>query len=135
MPAIEFDLIIEQGTTKRFAVVRNDADSGDPISFANLTPRAHIRAKYADDAPLVALAIDDGITFSVDNLTMTVEFTAEQTASLPATMKYAPNLAEPLPDDCKIKSYVWDLEFENSVTGDVDRYFQGRVYVSPEATK
>lgn len=135
MPAIEYDLVIEQGATKRFSVVRNDADSGDPISFENLVPRAHIRAKFADDEPLVALTVDDGITISVDFLTMTVEFSAERTAALPATMKYAPNLAEPLPDDCKVKYYVWDLELQNSVTSDVDRYFQGRVYVSPEATK
>ena len=109
MPALEYDLAIEQGSTFRRSIpVLNDA--GTPINLDGWTARGQIRITYRD--PMPAYQLD--LTCSGTNVELVVP--AEDSSGW------------------QWRHGVYDVELID-VDGVPTRLMQGNVTVSPEVTR
>lgn len=114
MAAGEYDLLIEQGATFRFAVTLTHNDATNTLyDLTGYSARAQVRSKHADANPAATLTC----VVDVPTAKITVSLTPAQTAALGKG------------------SYVWDLEVYTAADADVIRVLQGKAEVSPEATK
>lgn len=114
MTAGRLDLTIEQGATFRRTITLEDAE-GTRTDFTGYALRAYIRETYSDASELARFTVYANVDGNI-----IMELTAIETAALEST--------------CNTAGYVYDLEAEDGA-GDVMRILQGRVNVSPEATK
>ena len=116
------DLYIEQGATYKLAVKMKHAD-GTPFDLTDWTiQRGQIRKTRRSDT------VVKSFTITVENAAqgeMTVSLSAEDSASIPA----GETVSDPR------SKYVYDIEIENGVTGEVMRILEGFVYISPEVTR
>jgi hypothetical protein len=109
MPALEYDLAIEQGSTFRRSIpVLNDA--GTPIDLTGWSARGQIRLTYRDAGAVYDLALE----VSGSN----VEMTVPAADSSEWTWRHG----------------VYDVELID-VDGAPTRLMQGNVTVSPEVTR
>jgi hypothetical protein len=109
--AFRQNIKIEQGATFRCIVTCKDAD-GAVVPLTGCTARAHLRYAYTDTNPagVFTCTVDEALG------TVTCELSAVTTAALTKT------------------SGVWDCEMVYA-GGTVQRLVEGRVTISPEATK
>jgi len=89
------------------------SQGGSPIDLTGYSGLAHIRKQHEDETELVVF---DFVLTDAVNGVVTLSLTSVQTAALPA---------------CK---GVWSLEMTPS-GGDTDRYLEGTVEITAEATK
>lgn len=112
-----YNIVIDQGSTYKFPIDYLDLQ-GDPIPMPNHKARMQIRRTYKSEDALLTVTSDDGdITIGTTNGQIDITISAEATASLPA------------------KRCVYDLELEDTVTGEVERLSEGMVIVRPEVTR
>lgn len=93
------------------------------LNLSGFDARSQIRSNYADDGS-AALTMDTdangGMTLTVvDSNTATLQITISATTTA----------------DIDAGTYKHDIELYNSTTGEVIRLLQGKVTVSPEATR
>lgn len=116
MAAERFDFTIEQGATFKWYITINDPDA--PTEFLDLTTylvRSQARSKYESASPAFTFTciIQDQVT---DTGKVLLYLADEATAVVAKG------------------NYVYDVELESS-GGEVVRLYQGRITVSPEATR
>lgn len=121
MPAVSYDLSIEQGATFSFSIEWREDDGSKPptgplIDTTNYDAFLQIRQKPA--GPLYAdwSSVSESPQITVDAGVITVYVGADQT-------------------DLQINSGVYDLELHNRTdVTDVVRLIQGKVSISPQVT-
>lgn len=114
MPAATYDFEIEQGTTLNKGLVWKGS-TGAPVDLSGYTARMQLRPSVSSDTVLLDLTTENGgITLGGALGTITLHFTAAQTAALP-------------------KGGVYDLEM--IIDGNVTRLIQGAVSLSKEVTR
>ena len=114
MPAVNYDLTIEQGATFCQKFVWKDSEEV-PVDLSTYTARMQIRTSCHTDALLVSLTSASGITLGSDG-SILIEIDAITTAGFPI-----------------VKGH-YDLELI-SVDDTVTRLVQGSVVVSGEVTR
>jgi hypothetical protein len=121
MPAAEYDLTIEQGTTFTRTLTLADAE-GVATDLTGCTAAGKIRKKYSSTSAAATFTV----AFAADRTTgeLTFSLSAAQTAAIEAGESV----------DSANSQYVWDLEM-TWADSTVDRILQGKVSISPEATK
>lgn len=111
MAALDYDLIIEQGSDYRRAIPVLD-ETGAPLDITGWSVRGQIRLTYTSPTPLHDL----GPHLTIAGTAVELEITGE--ASAP---------------------WVWQLAFYDvelvDPSGNPTRLMQGRVVVSPEVTR
>ncbi len=116
MAAGVYNITIEQGATFRLRLtLRSDST---PIPLTNHIGRMHIRHKVSSTDILYALTTSNGgMTLGGVAGTVDLFISDEDTAAF------------------AFRQGVYDLELEDTTTGDVVRVLQGAVVVSPEVTR
>jgi hypothetical protein len=109
MPALRYDLVIEQGSTFRRSIPVLD-DTSAPLDLTGWSVRGQIRRSYAD--PTVAYDLDLTVASSNVELVIPAEDSSEWTW----------------------RHGVYDVELID-VDGNPTRLMQGSVTVSPEVTR
>lgn len=113
MPAVNYDIVIEQGATFGLVITHENPD-GTPINLTGMTARMQIRDS-ADDSLILELTTENGrITLGGTAGTITLAVTAADTAAL-------------------TRGGVYDLELVNGA--EVNRLVQGKATLSEEVTK
>ena len=112
-----YDITIEQGADLTIPLTWKDG-LGNPVNVTGYLARMQIRENFDSDDYLIFLTSDPagGITLGGALGTITIEMSAETTASLPQI------------------DAVYDLELV-SAAGFVTRLVQGRVFISREVTR
>lgn len=114
MPANEYTLYIEQGTTFTRTVVWRDS-TGTAKDVTGYTAALQIRETIDSDTVLVSLTSSAGIAVGTTNGQFVITMTATQTSAI------------------KVDKAVYDLEVTKSAV--VTRLLQGDVVVSREVTR
>jgi hypothetical protein len=110
------NITIEQGATFRLRLTFKSG--GVIVPLTNQTARMHIRSSVPSTQILVALtSTNGGLTINGVNGTIDMFISDDDTAAF------------------TFKQGVYDLELEDTVSGDVVRVLQGAVRVSPEVTR
>jgi len=127
-PAV-VDWTVYQGSDFYRTITINDPANGGPFDIRDelgdiiWTARMDVGTSYDAETASLQLTSDvgGGLTISAtdDQTAIVLHMTASQTASLPKTKD----------------RLVFDLEIENTVTGQVIRLLQGKIFVDPERTK
>lgn len=116
MPAGVYNFKIEQGATFKRKLTWNDAQS-NPQNLTGFTARMHLREKFTDATPVLALTTENGrITLGGANGEIDLLISDEDTATIAQ------------------KKLKYDLELENA-SGEVTRLLEGTVTVKQEVTK
>lgn len=113
MPAVNYDILIEQGATYKQKIVWKDSN-GVAINLTTYTGRMQVR-QLNTESILLNLTEGSGIELFADG-SIEITATATQTSALPIV--YA----------------KYDLELEDS-SGVVTRLMQGNVTISAEVTR
>lgn len=119
MPAVSYDISIEQGATYSVSFEWREDDGSNPpsgplIDTANYTPKMQVRVKAGGD---LIIAFDSSSGLTVANGVVTLRIGADVTETI-------------------TRGGVYDLEMHNTVDPtDVVRLVQGKVSVSPDVTR
>lgn len=119
MPAVRYDLVIEQGAT--FAFEWTIKEDGVPVNLTGYAARMHFRRKHTSPETDLELTseTDGGITLGGAAGTVAGRIEATDTAALTAR-------TDP--------PGVWDFELE-APDGTVTREVEGQYVITPEVTR
>lgn len=116
MAAERFDFTVEQGATFKWYITINDPDAPTtPLDLTDYTVRSQARLKYESTTP--AFTFTCIILDQVTNTGKVLLYLTDEATAVVAK-----------------GNYVYDVELESS-GGEVVRLYQGRIAVSPEATR
>lgn len=120
MAAGNYDLLLERGATYQRAFIRYsrepDGSRGPVTDLTGYQARMMIREKYSSPTPILSLTEGAGLTVVGVEGKVLLTITAVQTTAITQSQG------------------VYDLELFN-LAGVVIRFLQGRVRISPEATR
>jgi len=119
--AANWPITIEQGSTFIFPYTVKNSD-GTAFNLTNWTGRGQIRKRYRATAIIATFTCTIAIP---TNGRMVVSLSGAITAAIPAGDTETDPRSE----------YVYDIEIENSVSGEIKRLLNGSVFVSPEVTR
>lgn len=112
------DLVIKQGSTYRQEFVYKD-DDNEIVDLTGYTARMQIRPDVESETIIADLTTEnDGITIDGPNGSIELFISHTDTAGMTPT-----------------KNAGYDLEIVDSVSGDVNRIFGGKVEIDPEFTR